>query len=197
MDTYPNGRGTTLKTSPVWVRIPPCLPLRVFADTTSMGSRRWTDEQFVTAVAESLSVAQVLTALGLKATGGNYKAFYIHADRLNVSTAHFTGKAWNVGDRYRQIYTEFDLKDVLVENSTYSSTSSLKKKLLKANLLEYKCSGIGCGIDTWLGRPVILQLEHINGNNRDNRIENLCLLCPNCHSQTETYAGRNVGKTVK
>ena len=54
----------------------------------------------------------------------------------------------------------------------------------------YECSQ--CGISEWNNKPLTLELEHKNGNNRDNRVENLCLICPNCHSQTDTFRGRNI-----
>lgn len=77
---------------------------------------------------------------------------------------------------------------VFVEDSLYSN-EMVKQRIVKDDLLEYKCSK--CGTDSWLGETIILDLDHINGNNRDNRISNLRFLCPNCHSQTDTYKGRN------
>jgi 5-methylcytosine-specific restriction endonuclease McrA len=66
----------------------------------------------------------------------------------------------------------------------------LKSRLLKEKLIEYKC--VKCGnTGEWQGEPLSLQLDHINGNNKDHRLENLRLLCPNCHSQTKTYSGKN------
>lgn len=65
----------------------------------------------------------------------------------------------------------------------------LKRRLIKAGLKEDRCED--CGIDRWLGRPLALALHHINGDPCDNRLENLRLLCPNCHSQTPNFAGRN------
>jgi hypothetical protein len=65
----------------------------------------------------------------------------------------------------------------------------LKKRLVRLGLKEPRCER--CGIDSWRGRPLSLALHHRNGDGRDNRLENLELLCPNCHSQTDTFAGRN------
>ena len=73
-----------------------------------------------------------------------------------------------------------------------TSTTNLKKIILRENLKEYKCEK--CGIKEWQGQPISLQIHHINGDHHDNRIENLQFLCPNCHSQTDTYAGKNTAK---
>ena len=86
---------------------------------------------------------------------------------------------------------KIDIKNILVENSTYSSTNSLKRRLLREGLLINKCYEQDCGISNWKEKHLSLHLDHINGKNDDNRIENLRLLCPNCHSQTDTYAGKN------
>ena len=68
------------------------------------------------------------------------------------------------------------------------SRGHLKLRLLAAGLKQNRCEA--CGIDSWLGRPLSLALHHVNGRGEDNRLENLALLCPNCHSQTENFAGR-------
>jgi hypothetical protein len=79
-------------------------------------------------------------------------------------------------------------EDIFTENSVYSN-ELVKGRIVKDNLLEYRCCK--CGIDSWQSETIVLDLDHINGNNRDNRLINLRYLCPNCHSQTDTYKGRN------
>jgi len=79
-------------------------------------------------------------------------------------------------------------EEIFTENSLYAN-ELVKGRIVKDNLLEYKC--VKCGIDSWCGETIVLDLDHINGDNRDNRLSNLRYLCPNCHSQTDTYKGRN------
>lgn len=111
--------------------------------------------------------------------------------QLHINIDHWTGQA-HLKNKTHNWNNVLPLNEILVKNSVYTSNSSLKSRLLKSNLLEYKCSK--CAIYEWLGDKLSLQLEHINGDNTDNRIENLTLLCPNCHSQTSTFAGKNIGK---
>lgn len=82
------------------------------------------------------------------------------------------------------------LDKILCENSTYSN-NKLKNRILKEGLKENKCENPKCGISEWHGKPISLQIHHINGINNDNRLENLQLLCPNCHAQTDSFGGRN------
>ena len=82
-------------------------------------------------------------------------------------------------------------EDVFKENSRHSN-EMVKHRIVNQNLLEYRC--VKCGIDSWQGESIVLDLDHINGDNLDNRISNLRYLCPNCHSQTSTYKGRNKNK---
>ena len=140
------------------------------------------------AVAESLAVAQVLVKLGLVPAGGNYKTVQEKIKSFGIDTSHFTGGAWNQGARYQPFGKYPDLAELLVEGSTCQSFK-LKNRLLKAGLLQKLC--MSCQLTEWLDKPIPLELDHINGVNNDNRIENLRLLCPNCHALTETYRGRN------
>lgn len=90
---------------------------------------------------------------------------------------------------------KYGLNEILVENSKYTSRKRLKIRLINEGLLEYKCK---CGnIGTWQGKTLVLQLEHKNGINNDNRLKNLEFLCPNCHSQSEIFAGKNNNNSNK
>ena len=87
-----------------------------------------------------------------------------------------------------------NLDDVLQGKHPEYPTDKLKKRLISEGLLDKVC--VECGItDSWNNKPIILHLDHINGVNNDHRLENLRLLCPNCHSQTDTWCGR--GKVRK
>jgi Zn finger protein HypA/HybF involved in hydrogenase expression len=137
-------------------------------------------------VSKCSNLAQVCRAYGITSSSGNYKTIKKKIQEFNIDISHFTRKLKKVkvSERVNNI------EDILVENSPYQNISSLKKKILKQGLMEYKCAI--CGISEWLGNPLSLQLDHINGISNDHRLENLRLVCPNCHSQTETFAGRNV-----
>lgn len=119
---------------------------------------------------------------------GNYQTIKNKIKEFDIDISHFTGQAWNQGKRYRQINKPKPLEEILKENSPYQSYK-LKERLLKNGLKEYKCEC--CNNTEWLGKPIKLELHHINGNHNDNRLENLQLLCPNCHSFTDTYRSKN------
>lgn len=151
--------------------------------------RRYTDEQLIEATKSSISISGVLDKIGLVKAGGNYKFIKFHIARLCLDTSHFLGQAHLRGKTHCWTPT-IPLEKILIENSLYFNINCLRKRLLKEGVFERKC--YKCGLQEWLGQPISLELEHKNGNNRDNRIENLTLLCPNCHAQTPTYRGRNV-----
>ena len=84
---------------------------------------------------------------------------------------------------------KIDLKEILEGLHPTYQTLKLKKRLIKEKVLEYKC--VSCGIFEWNTKEISLHLDHIDGNNHNHKLENLRLLCPNCHSQTDTWCGKN------
>src|ERR1035437_3794478 len=143
-------------------------------------------------VKNSTTYSEICRGFKIKETGGNIKTIKRRIEENNIDIFHFNGKGWNQGKRHINTFEARPLKNILIENSTYINTHKLKLRLVKEGLLEDKCYGENCTItNTWNNKKISLQLDHINGKRRDNRIKNLRLLCPNCHSQTETYAGKN------
>jgi hypothetical protein len=82
-----------------------------------------------------------------------------------------------------------DIKKRIVRLEDYATRASVRKTIINDNLIPYKCNE--CEINDWNGKKLSLHLDHINGKNGDHRLENLRFLCPNCHSQTDTYTGKN------
>ena len=139
---------------------------------------------------ESKSFSDVLRHFGYTSiTTGNYK---IVKDELNKR--EITIPVYNFFAQYNNFNRGRKLEELFVQNS-HTSRTHLKKLIRKHNLINYSCE---CGNSgEWRGKKLVLQLEHKNGDTTDNRLENLCFLCPNCHSQTETFSGRNSKKVKK
>lgn len=151
--------------------------------------RSWTDDELREAVKSSKSVRAVIKKLRLVPAGGNYYHVNETIKKLNLDTSHFTGKGWNVGLGFDPRPPMLPLEKVLVKGKRHQ-TNSLKKRLFKAGLKEKKCELCGWCQMSIDGR-VPIELDHINGDHSDNRIENLRILCPNCHSLQPTHRGRN------
>lgn len=150
--------------------------------------RSWTDEELIAAVRESYSYRAVLMKLGLVPAGGNYEQIKRRISELQIQTTHFTGMGWNVGMVFRPNPAQ-PLTELLVVDCRYQ-THSLKKRLFKEGIKIPRCELCGWAERSADGR-IPIELDHINGDHYDNRLENLRILCPNCHSLQATHRGRN------
>lgn len=106
----------------------------------------YTNAQFIEAVKNSLSVAQVAQTLGIKPAGGNYVTIKNKIKELNLDTSHFTGRGWNVGNRYKPVKQAQPLSEILIKDSTFINTYHLKERILKAGLKQNKCECCGISI---------------------------------------------------
>jgi hypothetical protein len=150
----------------------------------------WPADAFAQAVAESTSIAGVHRLLDVTVSGWNYRRVHLQIARDKLDISHWLGQAHRRGVS-SPVKEGMPLDAILVERSNYADTGRLKRRLIRAQLLRDVC--YECGISEWRGRTLVLHLDHINGIGDDHRLTNLRLLCPNCHSQTVTYCGRNRG----
>jgi len=150
-----------------------------------MKSTKWEKEDLISIINSSLTKAEVLRKLGFKGfERGNYRTLNKYIKNYNLDTSHFLGQRWNRGSKF-EFKKSIPIENMLIENSQYS-TSTIRRRIRKENIIPYVCSE--CNLSSvWNNKPISLQLDHINGEHTDNRLENLRFLCPNCHSQTETH----------
>ncbi|MEO8785170.1 MAG: HNH endonuclease signature motif containing protein [Candidatus Saccharimonadales bacterium] len=154
-----------------------------------MSKRSWTDDELTTAVANARSIRQVIQRLRLVPAGGNYSQVTRRMNDLALETKHFSGKGWNHGWQFDPRKPKRSLDELLVKNCNVQSFK-LKQRLFSEGIKKPKCEQCGWAQSAVNGR-IPVELDHINGNKLDNRLVNLRVLCPNCHSLKPTHRGLN------
>jgi 5-methylcytosine-specific restriction endonuclease McrA len=138
----------------------------------------------------SSSIYSVLEKLGLSKSGGNHSYIKTLISKFDISIVHFTGQGYLKGKTHRyndKLRTAFS--DMLRVDSD-SNRKDVKCRIIRDLLLSY-CCNVCRNTGSHNNKELVLELDHINGINNDNRLENLRFLCPNCHSQTSTSSGKN------
>jgi len=136
---------------------------------------------------KSASIVEVLKSLGLDPHSGNHRTL---KKRIEQDHIDLTNLLQNQKNKIKILGFQKKIPNnkIFIQNSKFSR-SNIKKRIIKENIIPYKCGNCDNG-GIWMDKSLSLHLEHINGINTDHRLENLIFLCPNCHSQTDTYAGK-------
>lgn len=154
-----------------------------------MKKRKYTDEQLIETIKKSFSLRQVLIELGLNPKGGgNYQALQNKIKELNIDTSHLKGQGWN---KDRVSGPKRDIEEYLLNRCPIHS-HQLRLRLIKEGYFEPRC--YSCNNTEWMSNLIPLELDHIDGNHQNNNLNNLRLLCPNCHALTDNYCGKNKAK---
>ncbi|MGE5096878.1 MAG: HNH endonuclease signature motif containing protein [Betaproteobacteria bacterium] len=135
----------------------------------------------------SSSIADVLRRLGLRPSSHNYAEVHHFVALFGLDNSHWTGQGHRLGST-SPVCPAAPLAQVLALDE-YVQPGKLKNRLIGEGIFERKCAW--CGRRKWRSRPIPLELDHIDGDHLNNALQNLRLLCPNCHAQTSTYKGRN------
>lgn len=149
----------------------------------------YTQEELELAVKESFNYSQVLRKLKLSITGASHRSIKRKIQKLNLDISHFCRKK-SFPDWRKKSFV-----DILINNQSATNRvqgSVLRKRLIESGV-EYSCL-ICKNNGEWLGKPILLEVDHIDGDWKNNSVENLRFLCPNCHSQTPNFIKKKTNK---
>ena len=149
------------------------------------------DEELTSAVRDAASLTDVLRRFSIRSTFNTRNVLRKRIHALGLATDHFDELRPHKGGLH-PANPPTPLEEILVRNSSYRKCSDLRERLIREGLKQRRCEQ--CGRSEWNGLSIPLELDHVNGIRDDNRLENLRILCPNCHSQTSTFRGRNIGR---
>ncbi len=141
-----------------------------------------TDKQIIEVSKNSNSASHAASILGIK-----YETYKVHAQRLNCFITNQSGKGMKKNKIDGQ--GKIPLQEIFNGKHPQYQANKLRKRLFVEKYKEQKCEV--CGIENWLGKSISLELDHIDGNRYNHSLDNLRIICPNCHSQTHTYRGKN------
>ena len=158
----------------------------------------YTPEEMQLLLDESTGYSDILRKVGLNPKGGNPETLKKIIKEYNLDETKLNKNRHELFSRCAKQTIEtnvYSLEDILNNKHPKYQSSKLLKRLVAARIKEYRCEK--CGIITWNNLPITLQLHHIDGNHENNNLDNLQILCPNCHSQTNTYAGKKLKNKEK
>lgn len=159
-----------------------------------MKTKTYTDEQLKEEIVLARSWRDLSLRLGLCGRGGGaYKSIQNHVNGLKLDYSHFNGRGWSKNKVFSFLRKEVSF--YLKKDGPSIENQALKKKLIENALKEDKCEECG-QLPIWNNKPLTLHLDHKDGNNKNNELLNLRILCPHCHSQTENFCGKNKTKKV-
>lgn len=159
--------------------------------------REYTKEWLIELCKDSYSFAEVLRKAGRKQGGGAQATLKNKIEEFKIDISHFTGQKWHQAPNNKNKINgcgqeKYTLEQVFVKNSPVTQ-KVLRGYVQRHHILEYECQMCKCD-GNWQNGKIALEIDHINGDNKDNRIENLRYLCPNCHALTDTYRGKNIAR---